>query len=83
MNLSGQANGDRSGGGYGGVDLEEHEQQLQALTDAKAQLEEFREMAVAEKGVNAQQMARANALQEQLLVCHKSHRISHKTYIHL
>jgi hypothetical protein len=70
MNLTVKLNSDRDGGGFENtIDMEEHEQQLQALTDAKAQLEEFREMIQAEKSTNAQQLARANGLQEQLLVC--------------
>lgn len=63
-----QSNG---GGGEGesereSVDAEEHAQQLQELTDAKAQLEEFRDMYYSEKTTTAQQLARANGLQDQL-----------------
>lgn len=63
---SSQSNGNDGGADYdpeNRIDREEHEQQLQALTDAKAQLEEFREMAQAERTTNAKQLFE---LQEQL-----------------
>lgn len=69
MHISVQSNGDREYEGGVRVDAEELEQQQQALADSKAQLEEFREMILAEKSINAKQLAETTNLQEQLLVC--------------